>query len=259
MLQFNAATNRLLDNAYRGSDIVRRRLAVLEMLAPRVGDTVLDIGSGLGHFATELSRAVGEQGKVIGVDPSPDMRRSATGECEPFANVRILEGTAEALPLEDGSVDRAASIQVFEYVRDIPAALAEARRVLRPGGRLVIGDMHWDSWIWHSDEPARMRRMMQAWDHHLADRCVPAKLPQLMREAGYEVEGTRPVVFLDTDLRNDGLAQMHMSVLPDYVLQNGLMDEPTVRAWAEEQRELAAAGRFFFCLVHFIVSGRRRA
>jgi hypothetical protein len=48
MLQFNADTTRLLENAYRGSDFVKRRLATLEALAPRAGDTIVDVGSGLG-------------------------------------------------------------------------------------------------------------------------------------------------------------------------------------------------------------------
>ena len=112
--------------------------------------------------------------------------------------------------------------------------------------------------MWHSDEPRRMATMMKAWDHHLADRCVPARLPHMMQEAGYEVEAIRPVVFLDTVFRNDGLAMMLVKLMQAYALQNDLVDEATVRAWADEQRRLAADRRFFFSLVHFVVSGRRR-
>jgi arsenite methyltransferase len=257
MLQFDAETARLLENAYRGSDVVKRRLATLEALAPQAGETIVDVGSGPGYLTVELSRAVGDAGAVIALDPSADMRRAAASQCDGLPNVRILDGTAAALPLGDASADRAASLQVFEYLSDIPGALVAIRRVLRPGGRLVVGDMHWDSWIWHSDEPERMATMMRAWDHHLADRCVPARLPHLMRQAGYHVETIRPLVFLDTVLRNDGLAMMLLNMMQAYALQNDLVDEPTVRAWADEQRRLAADGCFFFSLVHFVVSGRR--
>ena len=257
MLQFNSETTRLLENAYRGSDFVKRRLATLEALAPRPGETIVDVGSGLGHLTIELSRAVGDAGEVIGVDPSIDMRTAAATQCDGLPNVRILDGTAAELPLDDGSADRAASLQVFEYLSDIPGALFEIRRVLRPGGRLVVGDMHWDSWIWHSHEPERMTRMMKAWDHHLADRCVPANLPHMMREAGYDVEFIKPLVFLDTVFRQDGLAMMLLNLMQAYAIQNDRVDEPTVLGWADEQRHLAADGRFFFSLVHFVVSGRR--
>jgi arsenite methyltransferase len=258
MLQFNAENTRLLDNAYRGSDFIKRRLAILEALAPQANESIVDVGSGLGHLTVDLSRAVGDAGEVIGIDPSADMRKGAASQCDELPNVRILDGTAAALPLDDGCADRAVSLQVFEYLSDIPGALIEIRRVLRPDGRLVVGDMHWDSWIWHSDKPDRMARMMKAWDHHLADRCVPARLPHLMRQSGYEVVSIKPLVFLDTALRCDGLAMMLLNLMQPFAIQDGLVDERTVRGWADEQRRLAVDGRFFFSLVHFIISGRRR-
>ena len=64
-------------------------------------------------------------------------------------------------------------------------------------------------------------------------------------------------MFLDTVLRNDGLAMMLLNLMQAYALQDGLVDEPTVRDWTYEQRRLAADRRFFFSLVHFVVSGRR--
>jgi arsenite methyltransferase len=79
----------------------------------------------------------------------------------------------------------------------------------------------------------------------------------MMRQAGYQVDTIRPLVFLDTVLRNDGLAMMLLNLMQAYALQNNLVDRPTVGAWADEQRRLAADGRFFFSLVHFVVSGYR--
>ena len=92
MIQFDAATARLLENAYQGRDMVKRRLATLEALAPEAGDIIVDVGSGPGYLTVELARAVGETGEVIAVDPSADMRMAAASQCNGFANVRILDG-----------------------------------------------------------------------------------------------------------------------------------------------------------------------
>ena len=60
---------------------------------------IVDIGTGPGYLTVELARAVGETGEVIAVDPSTDMRMAAASQCNGFANVRILDGTANDLPL----------------------------------------------------------------------------------------------------------------------------------------------------------------
>src|SRR3954462_13039196 len=107
MLQFDAATARLLENAYRGSDVVKRRLATLEALAPEAGGVIVGVGSGPGDLSLELARAVGETGEVVAVDPSAEMRTAAAAQCTGVANVRVVDRTATELPLGDGSADRA--------------------------------------------------------------------------------------------------------------------------------------------------------
>lgn len=259
MLVFDAATRRILDEAYQGSDVVRRRRAGFDAVGAQPGDHVLDIGCGNGLLTLELARAVGERGSVTGIDISREMLDGARERCADNPGIRLFEAGAESIPVADGAVDRAVSLQVFEYVSDLPGALREVARTLRPGGRLVIGDMHFDSWIWFSDDPRRVSRMMAAWDDHLAERCVPALLPPLMRDAGFVVDAVRPVTFCDTVLRCDGLANVLLILIETYVKAKGLLSDDEATAWAAEQRQLAEEGRFFFSLTHFVVSANRRA
>ena len=256
MLRFGAETTRLLEDAYNGSDFTERRLANLNALHVHAGDRVADIGCGPGMLTLELARAVGESGMVFGVDPSADMRESAARRCSGRSNIGILDGTATHLPLADASIGKAVAVQVFEYLDDIPAALKEAKRVLSPGGRLVIGDMHWDSLVWNSDFPDRMMQMIGAWDKHLSNRRVPALLPRMLVDAGFEVETIAPLAIFDATLRPDGLANMLIHLMQPYALQNGLVEEGQIQSWADEQRRLAASGRFFFSINHFVVVGR---
>ncbi len=257
MLKFDAETSRILEIAYQGADITRRRQASFDVLQPGPGDRVADIGCGNGLLTSELARAVGDGGVVFGIDPSDDMRNLAIERCADFACVQIIDGTAHDLPLPDKFLDGAVSVQVLNYLDDLPAVAAESGRVLKPGGRLVVGDNHWDTLAWFSDDPVRMTKMAKVWDHHLKERCVPAVLPALLQDAGFVVDGVHPLTCCDTVLRPDGLAQMLLLLIENYAVQNDLANREEARLWAEEQRSLAAAGRFFFSLTHFVVSARK--
>ncbi|GAB5438367.1 methyltransferase domain-containing protein [Falsiruegeria mediterranea] len=252
MLVFDEETTRVLDNAYRGREITARRLANLDALAPAPGDKILDLGCGNGLMTSELSRAVGPKGHVTGLDPSTDMRTSAAKHCAGQTNVTFVEGMADDMPFEDQSFDGAVSVQVFEYIPDIPAALAEVQRVLKPGGRLVIGDMHWDTLAWYSPHRERMQHVLGIWDGHLAHRETPAHLPQMMRDAGFTFDGVHQIPFWDTRLKPDGTTMMLLNLIEAFVGQTGALTEQEAHDWAQEQHDLATQGRFFFSISHFI-------
>ena len=103
--------------------------------------TVADIGCGTGNGAELIAPFVKE---VIAIDQSKPMLESARKRlaASGVRNVRFLDGPIEALPLPDASVDAAMCILVLHHVRELPEALAEIRRVLRRGGRLLAIDMY---------------------------------------------------------------------------------------------------------------------
>jgi ArsR family transcriptional regulator len=106
------------------------------LLAP---DAVIgDLGCGSGRVAASLAPFVG---RVIAVDASPEMLAVARERLAGTDNVEILEGSLEELPVGEAVLDAALFVQVLHHVADLGRALTEARRALRPGGRLVIADM----------------------------------------------------------------------------------------------------------------------
>jgi len=254
MLTFNAQTTELLETAYQGADFSRRRRASFDALGPKPGEIIADIGCGNSMLTLELALTLGEDGRVVG---SEEMRAAAQARCNGWSNIDVREGTAVRMPLESGSVDKAVSLQVFEYLDDLPAAVAEARRILKPGGRLVVGDMHWDTITRFSDHPARMRRMIDAWDGHLMERCIPAVLPPILREGGFAVDGVIPVPFSATACHPDGLANMLIHLMEPYVVKKGLVPAEDARSWTEEQQALSDVGRFFFSFTHFVIPARK--
>ena len=107
------------------------------------GDTVLDVGAGSGTDSLIAALLVGPKGEVIGLDMTPAMRERLTRNARAMGanNVRSLDGSAEEIPLPDGSVDAVTTNGVLNLVPDKPKAAREIHRVLRPGGRLQVADI----------------------------------------------------------------------------------------------------------------------
>lgn len=111
--------------------------------SPRPGEVVLDLGSGAGFDCFLAARAVGEAGKVIGVDGSADMIALARSNAAKHdaVNVEFRLGEIERLPVADASVDVVISNCVVNLAPDKRAVFAEVLRVLQVGGRLAISDV----------------------------------------------------------------------------------------------------------------------
>lgn len=109
----------------------------------RPGQTVLDLGSGAGLDCMLAARRAGPTGRVVGVDLCPEMVGKARRNADTLGlhNVEFVETGIEKLPLPDNSVDVVISNGVFNLCPDKPRVLAEAVRVLRPGGRLQMADI----------------------------------------------------------------------------------------------------------------------
>ena len=106
----------------------------------REGHTVLELGPGPGYFTLGASRAVGPAGRVICVDVQPAMLsilRQRLQDAQ-IANTRLVAGDAVRLPLGDGCVDEAFLVTVLGEIPDRPRAMAELRRVMKPGGVLSV-------------------------------------------------------------------------------------------------------------------------
>jgi len=122
---------RLLTCACSSSPIMRQRAKIV----PRASGRVLELGIGMG---LNLSYYDPEKvSSVTGVDPAPELRAAAlAAPRDPRLAIKVEDGTAEALPFDDASFDSVVCTFTLCSVHTPPAALAEARRVLKPGGRL---------------------------------------------------------------------------------------------------------------------------
>lgn len=129
------------------TDALEQRL-LFELLGSVAGKTLLDVGCGDGALAAELVR---RRAFVTGLDTDPMMIAAARQRSESEATpLRLVEGRAEALPFGDNSFDYTLSVTTLCFVQEARRAVAEMARVLKPGGRLVIGELgRWSLWSAH--------------------------------------------------------------------------------------------------------------
>ena len=251
-VEFNEAAARVLEAAYRTTDVIEQRCQVLRLLSLRAGQSVLDIGSGPGLLTTELADAVGEQGQVVGLDLAEPMLEMARRRCADRPQVSFEQGDASELPFEDERFDVAVSTQVYEYVPDIPAALEEVKRVLRPGGMLAILDTDYDSWVLHTEDPERHARMVDAWDEHFVHRGLPRTLGASMLDAGLALRHRIAIPILNTEYVPSGLGFHLVKLIAGFCAGRRQATQQDADGWLAELEQLGREGRFFFSLNRYL-------
>jgi len=151
--------------------------------ALKPGEHVVDAGSGAGADSLIAARMVGPQGRVIGVDMTPEMlakaRRSAIEAG--LANVEFREGYLESMPVPDAWADVVISNGVLNLVPNKEATLAEMYRVLKPGGRLQIADIALQKPV-----PRSAQSDVTLWTGCIAGGLLKAILEKKIRDAGFQ-------------------------------------------------------------------------
>ncbi|HEX8085378.1 MAG TPA: methyltransferase domain-containing protein [Solirubrobacteraceae bacterium] len=256
-LAFDERMAAQLDAFYQRRDVLRRRGLVLDALDPQPGDRVVDVGCGPGFYVADVLDRVGPEGAVTGIDVADAMLALAARRVDGRPGATVERGEATSIPLPDASVDRAVSVQVFEYLPDIAAGLSELRRVVRPGGRVVLWDIDWSTLSWHSGDDARMERMQAAWDRHLVHPVLPRTLGASLRAAGFGDVRAEGHLFTTTSMDPETFGGNLPSIIREFVgtLEDVPADEAD--AWLEDLRDVDARGEYFFALTQFCFTATR--
>jgi arsenite methyltransferase len=172
------------------------------------GETVLDLGSGGGIDVLLSARRVGLTGKAYGLDMTDEMLALAMeNKAKAGAtNVEFLKGHIESIPLPSNTVDVIISNCVINLSGDKRKVLAEAFRVLKPGGRFAVSDI-----VVRGDMPAEVRRSMELWTGCVAGALEEQEFLGLLREVGFEDASIEPTRVYSADdaaalLEGTGLA-----------------------------------------------------
>jgi arsenite methyltransferase len=147
----------------------------------RAGETIVDLGSGAGLDCFLAARGVGPQGRVIGVDMTPEMLERARGNAAKInaTNVEFRQGEIENLPIADASVDVVISNCVINLSPDKPRVFREIARVLKPGGRMHVSDM-----VLNGELPEELKQHAEAYSACISGALQKADYLKAIADAG---------------------------------------------------------------------------
>ena len=157
----------------------------LLLVSPKEGDVVLDLGSGGGIDIFRASRLVGEKGRAIGVDATPEMvwraRETKSKYGDKYANAEFRLGEIEHLPVKSKSVDYVISNCVINLSPDKAAVFRESFRVLKEGGTFAVADVTLQKEI-----PDAARHDMDSWSACIAGALTDSEYARLLASAGFQ-------------------------------------------------------------------------
>ncbi|MBT3312114.1 MAG: methyltransferase domain-containing protein [Desulfobacterales bacterium] len=246
-VKFEGETGRLHRALAQCHDMVVRRSAVFESLNLSTGEKVLDVGCGGGFYTYEAAQFVGSTGQVCAIDISEDQIGAARQKCTDFPWVECRAADVLDLPYEDSAFDAIYGVQVLEFVANADDGLKELLRVLKPGGRLVILSTNWNSLVWFSTQPERMKKMLTAFDQHAPYPDFPAELPSKLRKIGMKAVIQKPLSILNMSYNENSYSYWIAKGIKQFVLGRELVDVAEVEDWFEEFEKLEREGAFFFC------------
>ncbi len=178
----------------------------LALASLREGETVLDLGSGAGFDCFLAAGIVGETGRVIGVDMTPEMIEKARQNARKgdYTNVEFRLGEIENLPVADNSVDVIISNCVINLAPDKRRVFAEAFRVLKPGGRLMVSDM-----VVLRELPEVIRNSIEAYVGCISGAIMRDEYLRIIEAVGFQEVGILEETSLPVKaLANDPTAQV---------------------------------------------------
>ncbi len=237
----------LLDAVDAMPDARRLRTRTYDLLVAGPGSRIVDAGCGAGRAVAEL----GERGaQATGIDLDPQML-SVARDRHPKADFR--EADLTRLAFADASLDGYRADKVLHTLPDPVAALAEARRVLRSGGRAVLVGQDWDTVVIDATDPALTRTIVHARADLTTGPRVARRHRALLLDAGF----TEVAVEVHTAVLTDALVLPLLAGFASAACEGGAITADEADEWLADQRRRAATDRLFVAIPMFLGAGTR--
>jgi len=246
-----------LEERSQAPDIREVNRKFCELVSAKPGERLLEVGSGSGLLCRMLSRQLKPQGSIVGLDISPEM----TIEARKYAlaegigpEVAFNTGAAEALPYPDASFDGVIAARLLLHAADPEMVIREAKRVVKPGGRVMV--MDWDFDTVAVDHPNReLTRRLLHWrsDQHGGNNWSGRQLWRHMQHTGFQSLSVYPLVSV-VHSEVEGLTQSLWRAA-QVAYEAGAISASEREGWEAYLKSQIRTGSFFASIVYFVVKG----
>jgi arsenite methyltransferase len=242
-----------LESQRRSVTSVTKRDRVMELLQPVPGERILDIGCGGGAFCRQIAPLVAPGGSVVGIDNAQAavdvaLRLSAL---EDRSLLTFMQADGHDLPFADASFDAAVCISVLGFCQDPRQVLAEARRVLRPGGRFLVVNSDEDTRVYNGRDRDLGRRIARAIADRSLDPWLGRRLAPMLTAAGFHLKQEKLLVDLEREFAagTSGYALAHF--VRDYLLQTAGIPPVDYERWLADLAACAVDGSYCYSVVTY--------
>jgi ubiquinone/menaquinone biosynthesis C-methylase UbiE len=236
--------------------VQRLRATATDLLAPRIGSRLVDVGCGLGDVAMSLAGIVGAEGHVVGIDANETMLAEARRRAaDRSLSVDFRSGDATSLELDDAAFDGAVSERVFQHLSRPDVALAEMVRVTKPGGRIVVVDTDWGMHAVHGADPRLTARIVDSWAQSAVNPWSGRRLPALFAAAGMPEPVVVAETFTTTDPRR--VARPPIANMAAVAAGTRAVGADDADAWLAQLADAATRGELFWAVTMFAVGSVR--
>jgi len=221
------------------------------------GQQILDAGCGTGEDVQELSKLLGPEGQVIGLDFSQTMIDIAMlrGQ-ETLFPVSFLQGDLHQLPFADNIFDRCYADKTFQHLPNPKLALSELVRVMKPGGRLVIVDPDHDTHVLDTPYPEITRRFFRFRNEGMQQPDIAHRQYALFQEYGLRDVVVEPLTWVTTDYETIRPLSRFIEGMR-LAQQQEVVTDSEAAEWITYLERAMQTGSFFHAVTYFITTGRK--
>jgi ubiquinone/menaquinone biosynthesis C-methylase UbiE len=230
----------------------------MELLGPKPGEIIVDVGAGAGVVTAEIARLVAPGGRVFAIDPSAgllDVARATTREAGigHLVDIRVADG--RDLPFGLSAFDAAFCRWVLMHVEEPEKVIAEMRRVTRRGGRVVAVEFDWGTTMVHPGDRDVTRRILDNWADRQVDPWVARRLPSLFAGQGFAEVEVETIVATETGGGDRTWLEYLYERAAMAVAAGGVSREEAIK-WMAALDEGFNNNNFLFGVTQFLVVAR---